>query len=275
MTGTGPLPNIVVSEMFARGTERHTGAARNRKGIQKVNATVSPNIKTSSGFGQSRSGWTVGRISSVVSGSVLVLIAVALIATGGYFLTESTRDGGWLSVGHGTYQTNSYAVVTEPNDWSSQTYFIGNVEKARIRVAPSNAATPIFVGMAPSSDVEGYLSGVNHVVVHGGSNYKVAYIHHDGQAPTTPPAQAIQWTAQSSGTGVQTLEFNARKQHGDQVLVVMNSDGSPSVSGKAESAATQPSITWIASGLLVAGIVLAIGAVFLIVKPVKRAIGRS
>lgn len=83
-----------------------------------------------------------------------------------------------------------------------------------------------------------------------GPGYRVTYTQHDGQAPATPPAHAVPWTVQASGTGRQTLEFDTQRQGGDQVAVVMNADGSRSVSGRAESAVTRPSLPWIASDLL-------------------------
>jgi hypothetical protein len=54
----------------------------------------------------------------------------------------------------------------------------------------------------------------------------------------------------------------------------MNADGSRSVSGRAESGVTQPSLPSIASGLLAGGVALGAGAVLLIVKPVRRVKGR-
>ncbi len=240
-----------------------------------MNATVRPNLDTSSIAGGSRLSWTVGRILSVVTGTVFVLISLALITGGGYLASEAAGDGGWLALGHGEFQTETYAVVSEPNDWSTQTYVLENVKKVRIRVTPSDVSTPIFVGMARPEDVQRYLNDVKFATVHGGSNYHVTYTQHDGHAPATPPAQAIPWTVQTTGTGTQTLEFKAQEQKGGQVLVVMNADGSPSVSGKAESAATQPSVPWIAGGLLPIGIVIAVGSVLLIVMPIRRVRGRS
>lgn len=240
-----------------------------------MKATLSDTFNGPASFGEQRAGWTLRRIISVLAGSVLVLGALGLIAAGGYLLTEGTSDGGWLSLGHGTYKTDSYAVITEPEDWSSQTYVLGTVDKVRVRVTPRDATTPVFVGMARPDDVEHYLSDVRHVTVHGASNYRVTYTEHDGQAPAGPPADAVPWTVQATGTGVQTLAFDAREQSGDQVLVVMNADGSPSVSGKAESLVTQPSLLWIASGLLAGGVVLAAGALLLIVKPVRQSRARA
>jgi hypothetical protein len=94
------------------------------------------------------------------------------------------------------------------------------------------------------------------------------------QASATPPAHAVPWTAQATGTGTQMLEFDAQQQRGDQVMLVMNADGSRSVSGRAESAVTQPSLAWIAGGLLAGAVALGVGAVLLVVKPVRRVRGR-
>jgi hypothetical protein len=54
----------------------------------------------------------------------------------------------------------------------------------------------------------------------------------------------------------------------------MNADGSPSVSGRAESAVTQPSLAWIVSGLLAGAAALGVAAAVLIVTPVRRVRGR-
>jgi len=226
------------------------------------------------GSGRARAGWTPGRIVSVLTGGLLVLCSLGLIVAGGYLLSAATGNGGWVALGHGTYQTDSYAVATEPADWGTTTYVLGAVDKVRIRVTPSDPATPVFVGMARPADVQRYLEGVRYVTAHGAPGYRVTYTRHDGQAPATPPAHAIPWTVQATGTGTQTLEFDAQQQRGDQVAVVMNADGSPSVSGRAESTVTQPSLLWMASGLLAGGVVLGVGAVLLIATPVRRARGR-
>jgi hypothetical protein len=235
-----------------------------------MKALLSRPLATPARSGQQRVGWPRRRVLSLLVGSVLALCSLGPIGAGGYLLTEATSNGGWLSLGHGAYETDGYAVVTEPTDWSSQTYALGTVDKVRIRVIPSDATAPAFAGMARSDDVAHYLRGVRYVTVHGASNYRVTYTRHDGQAPAAPPAGAVPWTVRATGTGTQTLQFDAREQPGDQVLVVMNADGSPTVSGKAESLVTQPSLPWIAGGLLTGGVVLAAGAVLLIVKPRRR-----
>jgi hypothetical protein len=239
-----------------------------------MRATPIRSRNTPAGLGRARAGWTPGRIAAVLTGGLLALCSLGLIVAGGYLLSAATRNGGWLALGHGTYQTDSYAVATEPVDWGTTTYALGAVDKVRIRVTPSDPTTPVFVGMARPADVQRYLGGVQYVTAHGASGYRVTYTQHPGQAPARPPASAVPWTVQATGTGTVTLAFDAHQQRGDQVVVVMNPDGSRSVSGRAESAVTQPSLSWIAGGLLAGAVVLGAGAVPLIVKPVRRVRGR-
>lgn len=239
-----------------------------------MTSILSRNHNATASVDQERTGWTFGRVMRVATGSVLALVSLGLIVAGGYLLSEATSDDGWLDLGHGDYATDSYAVITEPEDWGDQTYLLDGVEKVRIRITPADDATPVFVGMARPDDVERYLSGVQHVTVHGADNYSVTYTQHDGQAPASPPVDAAPWTVQTTGTGPQTLEFDASEHAGDQVLVVMNADGSPSVNGKAESLVTQPSLVWIATGLLVGGVALGAGTLLLFVQRLRRLIGQ-
>jgi len=51
----------------------------------------------------------------------------------------------------------------------------------------------------------------------------------------------------------------------------MNADGSQPVSLQVNVAATLPALPWIATGLLIGGIVFLIGGILLIVVPVRRA----
>jgi hypothetical protein len=239
-----------------------------------MSATLHRYPNTPAPLGRARAGWTLGRVVSVLTGGLLALGSLGLFVAGGYLLSAATGNGGWLALGHGSYQTDGYAVATDPEDWGTATYALGAVDRVRVRVTPSDPTTPVFVGMARPADVQRYLGGVRYVTAHGAPGYRVAYARHDGQAPATPPAHAVAWTVQATGTGTQTLEFDAQQQRGDQVAVVMNADGSPSLSGRAESAVTAPSLPWIASGLLAAAVALGVGAALLIVKPVRRVRGR-
>ena len=51
----------------------------------------------------------------------------------------------------------------------------------------------------------------------------------------------------------------------------MNADGSRPVSLQVNVAATLPALPWIATGLLIGGIIFLVGGILLIVIPVRRA----
>lgn len=66
------------------------------------------------------------------------------------------------------------------------------------------------------------------------------------------------------------LNWNA--SNGEQILVAMNGDGSPSVSGRVvSSAATLQAMPTLAAGVLTGGVVLLAAAIALVVQPIRRA----
>ncbi|MGH3399354.1 MAG: hypothetical protein ACRDPO_32170 [Streptosporangiaceae bacterium] len=92
---------------------------------------------------------------------------------------------------------------------------------------------------------------------------------HPGTGTPALPQTARIWTAQASGTSTQTLTSTARSGH--WMIVVMNRDAAPGLTVRADAGATIPALPWIAAGLLATGVLLAAGAVLLIVVPARRA----
>jgi hypothetical protein len=58
---------------------------------------------------------------------------------------------------------------------------------------------------------------------------------------------------------------------GDWMVVAMNADASRPVNMQVNVAATLPALLWIATGLLIGGIIFLVGGILLIVIPVRRA----
>jgi hypothetical protein len=177
---------------------------------------------------------------------------LVLLGLGGTAAAYAAGDG-YVSLGaQGTYDTAGYALSTDSTNWHSGLgHLVGTV---RIRVAPAQDGQPIFAGVADPAAVRGYLASTRYTVVHSGPTKT----EHDGSAP--PPVAAVPWTASATGSGTHTLQWPA--SDGEQVLVVMNADGSASVRGRVESVAvTVRGIAWIATGLLVGGAVLLAAAV--------------
>jgi hypothetical protein len=208
-----------------------------------------------------RAGWTSGLVVSVVVGSVLALCALGGLAGGGLLAVGGVD----LDLGaHGRYHTPGYALVSDSTNWRTQLF--GAVDSVRFR-ATADGAKPIFVGAARTTPVRRYLHGVRYTTVHEDGNV----VQHDGTAPTTAPGAAVDWTtAQSTGTGAQTLRWN--RDHGEQVLVAMNTDGTPSVSARVvSSTVTLRAMPTLAAGLLAGGAVLLAISVAFIAISVRRA----
>jgi hypothetical protein len=191
-----------------------------------------------------------GRVGTVS----LLAVGLVLLVLGGVAATDAAADDGYVSLGAGgTYETAAYAMATDSTDWHQLFGLTGTV---RIRVAPSRGG-PLFAGVADPATAGRYLAGARYTTVHK-QNGTGSRTEHVGAAPGSPAG--VRWTVSSTGTGTRTLQWPARA--GEQVLVVMNADGSPAVRGRIESVAvTVRGLGWIAAGLLFAGAALLAAAV--------------
>jgi hypothetical protein len=238
-------------------------------------------------------GWTGGRIVSMVIGAVLLVGSLGLLTGGvGTFVVNGTmRDGGYLTSLTRDVASNGYAVVLDDVvieaagvDSRLPARLIGDV---RVRVDGA-ATTPVFVGVARSSDVNAYLGGVQRDVMrhmpgwqgdHDGmmGDWGWNGDHMDwgpmftqpGAAPSGPPAAQRFWVAQSSGAGEQAITWTPRE--GSWALVVMNADGSRAVGASVDVGAAVPWLPWLGGGLVLLGVLLAIGGGLLILVPTQRA----
>jgi hypothetical protein len=219
------------------------------------------------------SGWTPGRITALVIGSVLVLVSLGLLGGGGAALwaDRTQRDSaGYVTTDVHAFSTAGSALATDPVelgnpgvDWLYSTVVLGEV---RIRVTPVNPASSTFVGIAPSADVDRYLAGVSHTLISdfwSDNQQPVA-----GGALASPPGTQDFWVASASGTGPQTLTWDPA--NGSWTVVVMNADGKSGVDVTADLGATMPSLIGIAVGSLAIGALVLIGGLVLIVGATRR-----
>jgi hypothetical protein len=214
------------------------------------------------------------KIVAIVFGVLLILIGLALLAPGSFLLW---LDGAGDSQGYINTRTHSlesigYALVTPdvkvalgssnwiPGDWAFQ-----------IR-ASSRGDAPLFVGVGPSADVADYLNGVAYDEVtnigwfaSGGSDYRSS----EGSAsPATPPGQQTFWAAKQEGPGTQKLQWPI--QGGDWTAVLMNADGSPTVSADVSLGAHLGFLLPLGIGLTVGAVVLLVVGILLLVLGVRR-----
>src|SRR3954447_3847728 len=223
--------------------------------------------------------WGAGRIVALVIGVLLLFPGLGLLVGGGALLwadsTHRTSDG-YLTSDAGTFRTSGFALTSEQLDLSTGADWLpvsSTPGTARFEVPGTDPGTDVFIGIAPSSAVAGYLDGVQRAVVDDLGSGASAGTQLDGGAPSGAPGAQTFWTAQASGSGTQQLTW--RPASGNWALVVMNADGSADVSVTGTAGATVPSLAGLAWGLLIAGAVGRGLGVLLIVLAARRGSRRA
>jgi hypothetical protein len=124
----------------------------------------------------------------------------------------------------------------------------------------------LFVGVGPSADVDGYLAGVSQTVI---SDFWTERLEATGGGtPGSAPGTQDFWVASATGTGAQTLKWEAA--NGSWTVVVMNADGQAGIDVTAELGATMPAMIGIAFGSLAVGGLFLIGGALLVVGAIRR-----
>jgi len=203
---------------------------------------------------------SAGKIVLIVLGSLGLILGLALAAGGGLVLVAENafRDAqGFFVSGTHPFARAGYAITSEridlgvnPERGASQ---IGGIFTLRLRVASSNGKD-IWIGIAPSSDVDSYLGNAEHDEVTDVSlrPFRATYRHVDGPAIPAAPARETIWVAKDSGPGQRTVLWRPRT--GNWTVVVMNADGSPGVAARMSVGVRVRFLTWIGIGLLSAAL---------------------
>lgn len=217
------------------------------------------------------SGWTTGRIVSVVIGAVLALCSLGLFGAGAGAVWADTaqRNGGYVDLGTASYATAGRALASDTirmhGGWGWLRPLIGQV---RIRVAATGHAGGVFAAVAPASAASRYLSGVAYTTVIG-YNGQGQQVSHPGSAVPRPPGSTPIWAAQASGSRTATLVWTVG--NGDWTVIVMNADRSPGVNVHADFGASLPALGWLATEFVAGGTVFALIALACIIVPVRLA----
>jgi hypothetical protein len=221
--------------------------------------------------GAGSSGWTAGRIAALASGSLLVLVSLALVGAGGtgIWADATQRDAGYVTTGTHTFSTSGWALATESTHlgspgvgWLYSPGLLGNV---RIRVTPLSTGQPLFVGIGRSSDVDRYLADVNRTVISDFMGNKAQAVA--GGRPQSAPGAQHFWVASSAGSGPRTLKWDPHG--GSWTVVAMNADGRAGVGVQADLGARMPAVLWIAIGLVIGGAILLTGGVMLVAGAIR------
>lgn len=265
-------PSAVVLQMS--GTEPTAGTPtadlhRPAPPQPPVDATKSPGDAAQRPTGW---GWTPLRIVGVVLGSVLVLQSLGMLlgGAGALWVDRGLRDdAGYLTSDTQSLNTDGYALSTENIAIETAGLDVPDLLMGDVRIrATGSDGDPLFIGIAPTAEAEQYLQGVRATTIVDFDDDNQAYRQVEGGAPANPPAQEDIWTAQSSGAGTQSLEWEI--EDGDWTVVVMNADAGADIDARADIGATVPMLGWLAAVLLVGGGLLLLVGIVLIVASVPR-----
>jgi hypothetical protein len=200
----------------------------------------------------------VGRVLLVAVGAVVLLVGLGVLAIGALVLFLTGRDSAFPG-GSGDLHSDSYALVSDAAGLRA----IAIDDTARVRVRSTGG--PVFVGVGPAETVRPYLAGVAYDEL---TDVRLAPLEatllpSDGTgAPARPGADRSVWTVTAAGPGRQTVDIDLDSP--DEVLVVMNADGSAGVDVTASVAIVVPVARSLGIGFLVGGAVAApVGGVLL------------
>ena len=210
-----------------------------------------------------------GRIVALVVAATAGLLAFGFLATGGGLLWADSKkdDQGYFSTASDRFSTGTYAISTEELDvdadvpgWLLDQNRYG---QARLRVTP-RSGEPVFVGIAPTEDVEAYLRPVAHSTVTD-LNYepfRAEYRDSNGGAPLGAPSEQPFWTASAQGSDTQTVAWDV--EEGSWSVVVMNADGSRGVDAGISAGARVAFLDALGWVLVAIGAALALAAAALL-----------
>lgn len=215
-----------------------------------------------------------GRVLAIVAGSILALIAAALVLGGLAVLIgqAALRDDGYFNTPTERLVTPTRALTAERIELGDASgggdWVVDNLD-ATVRVRASLAGgEPVFVGIARDRDLDAYLDGVARERVRDWQDGPV-YVRTPGRRVPADPAEQGFWVASASGSGTQQAQWDV--EGGDWGAVVMRADAGRGVDADVRVGVKVGWVVWLGVGLLVVGIVLgAAGGVLIWVGAHRR-----
>ena len=203
-----------------------------------------------------------------VVGSILIVIGALAAISGGALLYLFGGDRILASAPH-PISTPTSAVVTDLGTITNTNGVSVAIVSPTLHVSASGSADrPIFIGVGPADLVDQYLEGVGaeRVIDLELSRFVLNTVRQPGSLPAEAPAEQGFWLATAQTTALADLTWEI--QDGNYSVVIMNADGSASVSTKVGAGVGLPgsSVLWelvIVGGaaFVIAGIgVIALGA---------------
>jgi hypothetical protein len=198
-------------------------------------------------------------------GLALLLGGIAVIAAYAF----GRDNDGYFNTDRKQLDSATYAITTGKIDLGAN-----ELDWAPNKILPDvrvqvDAKKPVFVGIGPDDEVNRYLGHVAHDQLIDVDGDHPVFDLHRGRAPRTPPAEQDFWVAQSEGSGERAVAWDA--QFGGWTAVVMNADAARGINVQADAGVKLDWAIWAGLGMLVIGLLIAAGAVVVILRIGRRA----
>ncbi|MCU1446953.1 hypothetical protein [Cryobacterium sp.] len=212
-----------------------------------------------------------GPLIMLILGIVLTLFGGALVAGGAVAALGNAAQGtdGFFTSPAEALSTDSYALTSRFDAPA------GRVPEGAGPVDPdlasflvevaSTTGSDVFVGIAPTDDVAGYLAGVAHTEVRDIQTdpFRVNYLDVPGTERPEPPTSQDFWIQSASGPGRQSITTSW--EPGAFSLVVMNADAGQQVSVDVRLGARTGLLGPVATALLGVGVLLVLVGLLLLI----------
>lgn len=208
-----------------------------------------------------------------ILGVLLVLVGIAAVVVSGLVISvfgtkgENTTPVATVNTSTAALYVRSFNVERTDGPQQYLDLSVG---------AKSTNGKPLFVGVTPPDKAQAYLRGVPYESASKISNGAFEVKAVPGLiVPAPDPEQQNIWTVSDSGTTA-TLPWDG--QHGSDVLVVMNADGTPGVQADITATLTRPHLGVASIAGAVIGALLAVLGLVLIVLAFRsggKAAGRA
>jgi hypothetical protein len=210
----------------------------------------------------------IGKVILFIFGLIGLLTSSGFLFGGGaIILADNTiKDSdSFYSTRTVQIESNTYAVITGPADiYLGGRWDWGSLATFKIVGSNNDPDGQIFIGIAPTSDINAYLSGVEHSEITEFSMFphNISYAVHSGVVVPGAPADQSFWTAYAYGTGTEALEWDV--ESGRYSLLLMNGDGSEGVDLDVEFGLKIAWLIGVGIGLLLMGVIGIIISIILI-----------
>jgi len=208
-----------------------------------------------------------GKIIMIVAGGLLILFGLGMgTAAAGVSAASSHQDKfGFFTLPREIYSVDSHALTLPDLEVGTGVSSEDSVGTALVRGESAGSSGELFIGIGPSRDVERYLQDVSYSELRDVrfSPFDVSYREYQGASEPLPPAAQDFWAAQTSGTGVQELNWNL--ESGDWSVVVMNADGAAPVAAELQAGFRAGWLGPLAGGLWIGAVFIACAGVALLV----------